>query len=728
MKIKKFMKHKFYVLIFALIFGFNIKIKADEGMWIPILLEQLNESEMQDMGMKLSAEDIYSINHSSLKDAIVRFGYGCTAEIISDEGLILTNHHCGYGSIQSHSTLEHDYLTDGFWAMNRSEELPNPGLTVTMLIRMEDVTDKILEGVNDGMTMAVRDSIIKSHIKTIEIDAIDSTGYSARVRPFYYGNEYYLFITETFKDIRLVGAPPSNIGKFGGDTDNWMWPRHTGDFSIFRIYVDKDNKPADYSEDNVPYKPKYHIPVSLNGIEKGDFTFVFGYPGRTQEYLPSHAIEMITKVRNPAKIKLRQKRIDIMEKAINQDDLVRLQYSAKSAGVANYWKKMIGENRGINKLDALNKKREFENKFQKWANSNPELKKKYGSLLTAFEKIYKQLAPLELAGDYLMEAGFGVEIIRFADRFKNLVKKSKNKPVNTDEINTLVEQYQSSAKRYFKNYYLPIDKEVLENLLEIYRNDLNKKYLPPIFNTIETKFKNNFPEYADYVFKKSFMTSEEKVNKFLDNYKVSKYKKIEKDPAYKLAISIGEFYSNKLKPEISNLNKQLDSLQRLYMKAQMEMQPGKRFYPDANSTLRIHYGKVNDYQPRDAVSYGYYTSLEGIMEKEDPAIYDYVVEEKLKKLYKNKDYGKYGDKDGTMHVCFTGTNHTTGGNSGSPVLNAEGQLIGINFDRNWEGTMSDLIYDPDQCRNITLDIRYCLFIIDKFAGAGHLVEEMTIVE
>jgi len=330
------MKQKIYLLIFSLIVIFNTKIKADEGMWIPILLEQLNESEMQDMGMKLTAEDIYSINHSSLKDAIVRFGYGCTAEIISDEGLVLTNHHCGYGRIQSHSTLEHDYLTDGFWAMNRSEELPNPVLTVTMLIRMEDVTNKVLEGVNDGMTMIVRDSIIKSHVETIEKDAIDSTDYFARVKPFYYGNEYYLFITETFKDIRLVGAPPSNIGKFGGDTDNWMWPRHTGDFSIFRIYVDKNNKPADYSEDNVPYKPKYHIPVSLNGIEKGDFTFVFGYPGRTQEYLPSYAIEMITKVQNPAKIKLRQKRLEIIENEINKSDLVRLQYSGKSAGVANY--------------------------------------------------------------------------------------------------------------------------------------------------------------------------------------------------------------------------------------------------------------------------------------------------------------------------------------------------------------------------------------------------------
>ena len=714
-------------ILSGLLFFANIT-NAGEGMWIPLLLEQLNEAEMQEMGMEISAEDIYSINHSSLKDAIVIFGRGCTAEIISDEGLLLTNHHCGFGSIQRHSSLEHDYLTDGFWAMEHSEELSNPGLTVTMLVRMEDVTLQVLEGVNDDMTEAKRDSIINDHIKKIKEEAVKDTHYQAKVKPFYYGNEYYLFVSETFKDIRLVGAPPSNIGKFGGDTDNWMWPRHTGDFSMFRIYVDSSNNPAEYSENNVPYKPKYHIPISLNGFEKGDFTFVFGYPGRTQEYLPSFAIKMITQVENPARINLREKRLEIMQKSINKSDLVRIQYASKYAGVSNYWKKMIGENRGIKKLDAINKKVEFENNFVKWADETPERNKKYGNLIPEFEKIYSELTPIKLAMDYLIEAGFGLEIVRYAGGYAKLIKASKDKEISKEDIASIVENLRSGAENHFKNYQLNIDKETLSELLKIYYNNLNKKYLPSIFNKIEEKFDADFDKYADYVFKKSFMTSEKKVDKFLDKYKARKYRKINKDPAYKLISNFREYYYNNLSQKVFILNAQLDSMQRIYMKAQMEMQTNKRFYPDANSTLRVHYGKIDDYYPRDAVHYKYYSTLSGILEKEDPEIYDYVVEEKLKELYQNKDYGKYGDSDGTMHVCFTATNHTTGGNSGSPVMNGEGQLIGINFDRNWEGTMSDLMYDPDQCRNISLDIRYCLFIIDKFAGASHLVDEMTIVK
>ncbi|MCD4773515.1 MAG: S46 family peptidase [Bacteroidales bacterium] len=714
-------------ILSGLLFFANIT-NAGEGIWLPILLEQLNEAEMQEMGMKISAEDIYSINHSSLKDAIVRFGGGCTAEIISDEGLLLTNHHCGFGSIQRHSSLEHDYLTNGFWAMNRTEELSNPGLTVTMLVRMEDVTLQVLEGVNDEMTEVKRDSIINDHIKKINEEAIKDTHYEAKVKPFYYGNEYYLFVSETFKDIRLVGAPPSNIGKFGGDTDNWMWPRHTGDFSMFRIYVDSSNNPAEYSENNVPYKPKYHIPISLNGFEKGDFTFVFGYPGRTQEYLPSFAIKMITQIENPARINLREKRLDIMQRSINKSDLVRIQYASKYAGVSNYWKKMIGENRGIKKLDAINKKVAFENNFVKWADETPERNKKYGNLIPEFEKIYSELTPIKLAMDYLIEAGFGLEIVRYAGGFTKLINASKDKETSKENIASIVEKLCSGAENHFKNYQINIDKETLSELLKIYYDNLDKKYLPSVFNEIENKFDANFNKYADYVFKKSFMTSENNVDKFLDKYKIRKYRKIEKDPAYELISSFRNYYYNNLSQKVSVLNAQLDSMQRIYMKAQMEMQNNKRFYPDANSTLRVHYGNIGDYYPRDAVHYKYYTTLSGIMEKEDPDIYDYVIEEKLKELYQNKDYGKYGDSDGTMHVCFTATNHTTGGNSGSPVMNAEGQLIGINFDRNWEGTMSDLMYDPDQCRNISLDIRYCLFIIDKFAGAGHLVDEMTIMK
>jgi hypothetical protein len=701
---------------------------AVEGMWLPILLEQLNEPEMKSMGMRISAEDIYSINKSSLKDAILLFGRGCTAEIISDEGLILTNHHCGYGQIQRHSSLENDYLTNGFWAMDRSKELPNPGLSVTLLIRMEDVTLKALEGVVPGMSEQSRELKIKNNISRIEKEAIEGTSYNARVRPFYYGNEYYLFVTETYNDVRLVGAPPSNIGKFGGDTDNWMWPRHTGDFSLFRIYVNKNNEPADYSPDNVPYKPKHHLPVSLKGAEKGDFTFVFGYPGTTQEYLPSYAIKMITESENPPAIRLRGKRLDIFDGFMQQSDLVRIQYSAKHAGVANFWKKMIGENRGIKQLDAISKKQKLEVDFRKWAAENPERNAMYGNLLPEFEAIYAKLTDLNVDETYLIEAGLGVEVFRFAYAFRQLSELSKNKETPKEELEKAIDKFKSAADGFFKNYHEPIDKRVFAEMMRDWFSHRDASHIPAGLLGSFSKHGNDYEAWAEASYSKSIFTDQSRLNAFLSKYKPSGYKKIEKDPVFILANSVYDYYFNNIQAAIDGLSARRDSLQRVYMQGLMAFQPDKRFYPDANSTLRVSYGQVDDYSPRDAVHYRHYTTLEGIMEKEDPEIYDYVVETKLKELYNQRDYGRYAAADGTMRIAFIASNHTTGGNSGSPVLNADGHLIGVNFDRNWEGTMSDLMYDPDQCMNISLDIRYCLFVIDKLAGAGHLVNEMTIIE
>ncbi len=713
--------------IFLLVLLFSARLSiAGEGMWLPLLLEQLNESEMVSMGMRISAEHIYSVNKSSLKDAILLFGRGCTAEIISDQGLILTNHHCGYGQIQRHSTLEHDYLTDGFWAMDKTQELPNPGLTVTLLIRMEDVTALALDGVKEGITEKERSEIIKNNISKIEANATKGTSYGARVRPFYYGNQYYLFITQTFNDVRLVGAPPSNIGKFGGDTDNWMWPRHTGDFSLFRIYVNKDNEPAEYSPDNVPYKPKSHIPVSLKGVDEGDFTFVFGYPGQTQEYLPSFAIEMITGHENPVAIRLRVKRLEIFDNYMNQSSLVRIQYSAKHAGVANYWKKMIGENRGINKLDAIEKKQAFETEFIKWSQSDPALQGKYGQLISSFQKTYNELLPLNVTETYLIEGGLGVELFTFARRFNKLVEMSKDKTVTEKEMEEVLNQLKNGVSGYFKNYHQPLDKKVFATLMADWFANQPDALIPAELRTERARYAG-FDDWANALYQKSVLTDSVKVRKLLNGIKGKNCKRIAKDPAYILSSAIYNYYITQIMPVTGILLSRLDSLQRIYMTAQMEFQPSKRFYPDANSTLRVTYGKVDDYFPRDAVKYDYYTTLEGIMEKEDPTVYDYVVESKLKKLYEARDYGPYSATDGTMRVAFTASNHTTGGNSGSPVLNADGHLVGVNFDRNWEGTMSDLMYDPDQCRNISLDIRYCLFVIDKFAGAGHLVDEMTII-
>lgn len=708
----------------------SFSASADEGMWLPMLLKQLNEADMQKKGMRLSAEDIYSINKSSLKDAIVQFGGGCTGEIISNQGLLLTNHHCGYGQIQSHSSVEDDLLTNGFWAMTRDQEKPNPGLTATFIVRMEDVTKQILGDVPAGLPEAEREQRVQANIKKVQAQTTAGTHYDAIIRPFFYGNEYYMYVTETFRDIRLVGAPPESIGKFGGDTDNWMWPRHTGDFSLFRIYAGPDNKPAAYSPNNKPYVPKHHLPISLAGIQQGDFTMVFGFPGRTTEYLPSQAVREIAEISDPAKVKIRTVKLGILDQDMKADPKVRIQYAAKYASVSNAHKKWIGEMRGLKKLDAIAKKQALERQFANWVAQETGRKATYSQVLPQFEQNYATLAKgITLARDYFNEAVLGVELLNYAQNYLNLaatIQQAGTATAASPEIQQQVDRLRTSAAGFFKNYHLATDKKVFSALLQLYANDLAPQFHPAVLQTVSKQHKGNWTAYADEVYANSNLTSAEKVKSLLQLAPAQLLTKLMADPAVQLMHGFSTVYRSKVLPTYTALNDQNTLLNRTYLQGLREMQKDRKFYPDANLTLRVSYGQVDSYKPTDGVTYDYYTTLEGIMEKEDPTIPDYKVPAKLKELYQKKDYGPYG-MNGQMPVGFIASNHTTGGNSGSPVINARGELIGTNFDRNWEGTMSDIMYDPDRVRNISMDARYFLFIVDKFAGAGHLVKEMTLV-
>ena len=653
------------------------------------------------------------------------FRHFCTGEVISNQGLVLTNHHCGYRAIQSHSSLENDYLTDGFWAMSKDEELPNEGFGICFLKQMEDVTDKVFIGVSFDLDAVVRDSIIKANIAELEKEAVGETDLLAKIKPFFAGNEYYMSVYEIFRDIRLVGAPPSAIGKFGGDTDNWMWPRHTGDFSMFRIYADKDNNPADYSDENVPYQPIKHLEVAVDGVSKGEFTMVMGYPGTTTEYLPSYAVVLETDVVNPTLIKIRAKGLDLMKADINADAEVRIKYSAKSAGMANGWKKWIGENRGLQRMDAIGKKRALEADFTDWVNETDERKAEYGEILSKYEKLYAELTPYKLSSTYFYETIYGAELLRFSANSRSLYYFDKK--TEDEKIKKSLVSLKGKADKFYKDYNYETSKKIFAAFIEFYYNDMAVDYHPEIFGMITSKFKGDVSVFADYIYKKSIFSNPEKMYSFIDKYSVSSNKKLAKDPAFKIIIQALNIYSSDVYPAQERINMQLKDLNKAYMKGLREFSSSKVLFPDANSTFRIAYGQIDDYNPKDAVEYFHQTTLKGIIEKDNPDIYDYDVPDKLKELYHSKDYGRYANGKGEIPVCFTASNHTTGGNSGSPVLNGNGQLIGINFDRNWEGTMSDIMYDPEMCRNIALDIRYVLFIVDKFAGAGHLVDEMTLV-
>lgn len=697
---------KIVLLILALFCLKGVPALADEGMWVPALI-QSRIKDMKAKGFKLTAEDIYSINRSSLKDAVLLFGSGCTGEVISDEGLFLTNHHCGYYFIGSHSSVEHDYLTNGFWAMNRSEELPNPGLTVSFLIRMEDVTDRALKGVGDEMPQAERDSMVKANAADVIAKATAGTHYEAAVEPFYYGNQYFLFVYEKFRDVRLVAAPPSAIGKFGGDTDNWMWPRHTGDFSMFRIYADKNNNPADYSKDNVPYRPRRSFTISTAGLKEGDFTMVYGNPGRTMQYVVSDAIDYAVNRGNPAKIKMRTMRLEIMNAEQAKDPATRIAYAAKNARVSNQWKKWQGESKGLARLGTLDKKRAFEAQFTAWAADKPL----YRDVLPKLRALYAELAPYAFARDYYQEAYQAIEMTQFAQNAaKGIFKPDTEK----------------AGDGFFKNYSQTIDRLSTQAVLGEYVKNVPAEWTPAYFLEAVQKA-GGVDRYVDELFKQSNFSTIEKYKALASADSATKAAALQNDPALLLAEAFNTFYNTKVDGTYKRLNTEINTLYRLYMKGLMEMQPDRTFFPDANLTLRVAYGTVEGYSPVDAVYYEPFSTIDGIMEKDNPDIYDYNIPQRLRDLYRTKEYGRW-NVDGSVPVCFLATNHTTGGNSGSPVLNGRGQLVGINFDRTWESTMSDYEFDVVKCRNIIVDIRYVLFVIDRIGNAGYLLDEMRFAK
>ncbi len=733
---------KDFSLRFLLLCAFCVKLTvavADEGMWVPMFLAKYNEADMQSKGLKLSADDIYSVNHASLKDAVVQFGGGCSAELISGEGLIFTNYHCGRSRVQSHSTLEQNYIEKGYWAMNRSEELSNPGLTVTFLVRMEDVTSEILKNVLPGMTEVERYTAIDKTSKQMEKKMVEDTHYEAKVKEFFGGNEYYIFITETYKDVRLVGAPPVSIGEFGGDTDNWMWPRHTGDFSLFRIYADSLNNPAEYSPNNKPYKPKKYFEVSMKELKEGDFTMVFGFPGRTQEYLTSYAVKQLVEEEDPLKISIREKRLAVMEKAMDADPQTKLNLHSKYAGIKNYYKKFIGESIGLKKVDAVQRKQELEKQFTEWLNANESRKTKYTNLLPELEKTYAEFAPYNKGVVLYNEAFTTLDFVTYVNSFAKLSDLLK-KGVKREVLSVEVEKHTKYMRSFFKNYNQSLDlesakhqiKAIINYMPEILTEKQKKKYRKDNEKYITTLFSGDLLDSLKSVATlNALIESEGPAQEGGGGKNKSDIVKSENgfgayDLAFQFVSTVTQNFKEYVYPNYVKLDIKLDSLNRIYTQALREFQTDKLFYPDANSTLRLSYGKIEGYAPNDSVVYTPFTTIDGLIAKENPNDKEFIVPAKLKELYEKKDYGQYA-VNGTVPVCFIASNHSTGGNSGAPVLNTQGQLIGTNFDRNWEGTAADVMYDPAMARNISVDIRYTLFIIDKFAGAKYLIDEMTIV-
>lgn len=689
-----------YIKIILFFIAFQVTAQQG-GMWIPSLLEGMNEQEMKSLGSHLSASDIYDINKSSLKDAIGHFNGGCTSEVISNKGLILTNHHCGFSQIQSHSSLENDYIKNGFWAKSYEEELTNEGLFIEFIVRIEDVTEEVLNGVTDDMSEVEKQSKIDSNSSQINKSAKKEDWQSSKIKAFFKGNQFFLFVTERFEDIRLVGAPPVSIGKFGSDTDNWVWPRHTGDFSLFRIYADKNNRPSKYSKDNIPYTPKHFLPISLDGVSEGDFTLVFGYPGRTNEYLPAIAIEQITQKVNPSKIAIREATIAVMNEAMKKDNKTRIQYASKQARIANSWKKWIGENLGIEKSKAIAKKRNLEAEFVNLVKEKG-LEDVYGSIIPDFERLYTGFETVNVKRNNFLEVFTrNNELMLMMVRLSQMEKAFEN---GEDAFNKARSSTISRLEGMYKNFNATLDKKVFEAIMPLYTQNVNAT-----------------------IYENTSFVSLDKALEVLEGDPVQVINNLNNDAAYQYAKPFIEEFFVSIDPEFQGINLEINALQKLYMKALMEVMPEERYFPDANSTLRVTYGQVRGYAPRDGVYYNPVTYLEGIMEKYVPGDYEFDVPQKLQHLYTTKDYGPYADGNGKLPICFLGTNHTTGGNSGSPAIDAKGNLVGLNFDRVWEGTMSDMNYDPEICRNIMVDVRYILFIIDKYAGANRLINELELV-
>lgn len=720
------MTKKFLTIVLGFVFSFSAI--ADEGMWLPQLLKSLNEEDMQAKGLQLSAEDLYSLNNSSLKDAIVSLGGFCTGEMISDQGLMLTNHHCAFDAIQSHSTVSNDYLEDGFWAMSKAEELKNDGLTATFLVSIESVTDRVLAEI-DELTVSESDrkTKIAEAIKTIVAEATEGNHYNAKIKSFFGGNEYYLLVYETFKDVRLVGAPPSSIGKFGGDTDNWMWPRHTGDFALFRVYSAPDGSPAEYAEENIPMKPKHHLPISLDGVDNGDYTMIYGFPGRTDRYLTSYGVKEAIDQSGPTIVDIRSEKLAIMKSFMDNNSKTKIQYAAKYAQTSNYWKYFIGQSKGLKRMRVYEKKKEIEDNFRVWvANGDNKRQEKYGKALDLIEDAYFNNKKINVARTYLNEAVFqGAEILYFSFMMNNMVSRLPKE--DAKERKAQIKEMKNTAKDFYKDYNAELDENLLSAMLEMYYYNIPKSQHPDVFQKIEKQQfglkKLDFDFYAKKVFKKSVFANRTKFYDFLSNPSA---KKIEKDPAYKTLMSIYNFYLANHYPKRKQIRADLEKGNRLFIAGLREMNPDKKYYPNANSTMRLTYGNVGDYQPGNAMQYDYYTTIDGIMEKEDPTNEEFIVPDKLKQLYAIGDYGRYADEEGNLRINFISNNDITGGNSGSPVINAWGELVGTAFDGNWEAMSGDIAFENQVQRTISVDIRYTLFIIDKFAGATHLIDEMTI--